>query len=89
VSSPIRKEVEWRCMYDDEKVLEEVCRADKDTLLLLSSNVQIFTCGITAVADGLKRACIRLYEEVLGSYSAAVEAFAKVQKEHYATDIFG
>ena len=41
------------------------------------------------MANGVKEACIKLYEEVLGSYDAAVEAFAKVQKERYATDIFG
>jgi hypothetical protein len=27
---PIRREVEWRCMRDEEKVLEDLYRADKD-----------------------------------------------------------
>jgi hypothetical protein len=41
------------------------------------------------VAAGIREACISLIEQSAGSRDAAIEAFKVLQKERYATDIFG
>jgi hypothetical protein len=41
------------------------------------------------VATGIREACITLLEQRVGSRDSAIEAFKLLQKERYATDIFG
>lgn len=41
------------------------------------------------MAAGIREACITLIEQDVGSREAAIEGFKLLQKERYATDIFG
>jgi hypothetical protein len=52
--------------------------------------LQFFTCGGSNVAQGIKEACIKLIQKGPDmDYERATEAFLRIQKERYATDIFG
>ncbi|KAG8832855.1 hypothetical protein FRC17_000510 [Serendipita sp. 399] len=73
------------CRYVQDRVLHD---AD-DVRALFRQKAKFFTCGGTAVAAGIREACITLLEKGLDSREDAIEAFKRLQKERYATDIFG
>jgi len=52
-------------------------------------DLQFYTCGSTAASNGIRDACITLIERHLGSHERAVAAFASIQRERFAADVFG
>ncbi|KAI5117203.1 hypothetical protein M0805_005173 [Coniferiporia weirii] len=71
--------VQDRVWYDRELMKE-----------LYRENAKFFTCGSRKVANGVKQVCIDIIKEDNPGWSAeqAEEAFGKLQKERYATDVF-
>lgn len=73
------------CRY----VQDRIVRDGDEVRKYFREKAKFFTCGGTAVAAGIREACIKLIEEDCGSRDGAVEKFKALQKERYATDIFG
>ncbi|CAG7851383.1 Bifunctional cytochrome P450/NADPH--P450 reductase 2 {ECO:0000305} AltName: Full=CYP102A3 {ECO:0000303/PubMed:15122913}; AltName: Full=Fatty acid hydroxylase CypB {ECO:0000305}; AltName: Full=Flavocytochrome P450 102A3 {ECO:0000305}; Includes: RecName: Full=Cytochrome P450 102A3 {ECO:0000305}; {ECO:0000269/PubMed:14741768, ECO:0000269/PubMed:15122913}; Includes: RecName: Full=NADPH--cytochrome P450 reductase; {ECO:0000269/PubMed:14741768, ECO:0000269/PubMed:15122913} [Serendipita indica DSM 11827] len=73
------------CRYVQDRIMKDGDEVRK----YFQEKAKFFTCGGTAVAAGVREACIKLIEEGCGSRDGAVEKFKALQKERYATDIFG
>jgi len=80
------KELSEGCKYVQERILHDA--ADIDAFF--KQGAKFFTCGGSNVAQGIKEACIKLIQKGPDmDYERATEAFLRIQKERYATDIFG
>jgi sulfite reductase alpha subunit-like flavoprotein len=56
---------------------------------LFVQGAKVYLCGSPALADGVKKACIRLYaEEKNASEEDAQEWFKDVESQRFATDVF-
>lgn len=73
------------CRYVQDRIVKD----GRDVKAMFDQKAKFFTCGGAAVASGIREACITLMAESCSSREQAMDAFARVQRERYATDIFG
>ncbi|KIM30076.1 hypothetical protein M408DRAFT_328481 [Serendipita vermifera MAFF 305830] len=74
------------CKYVQDRILHD----GDEVILLYRNGAKFFTCGSRNMAAGVREAYCKLIERSEGCDSeAAGEIFRKLQKERYATDIFG
>ncbi|CAG8747734.1 11145_t:CDS:2, partial [Acaulospora colombiana] len=73
------------CRYVQDRILKDA----EDVDAMYKQKAKFFTCGGSAVAAGIREACITLIAKSTPSREEAIEAFKRLQKERYATDIFG
>ena len=59
---------------------------------LFQNGAKFYTCGSTRAASGIKAAIIKMFEtfgtEGADGSKSAEEAWAKIQNERYAVDVF-
>ncbi|KAH7098687.1 fatty acid hydroxylase [Auriculariales sp. MPI-PUGE-AT-0066] len=72
------------CKYVQDRIWHD--RAD--VIQAFNSGARFYTCGSTKAASGIKAAIMKMLEEQ-GGKSSAEEAWAQIQNERYAVDVFG
>ena len=70
-------------------IKEQRCAISMPRLDLRNHTLQIYTCGTSNVANGIKQACIRIIEDTGHEKEEAERFWNKIQKERFATDVFG
>jgi len=73
------------CKYVQERIWKERSKV-KD---LFDNGAKVYTCGTAAVSNGVKAACVDIIKESGCGEERALAFFEKIQKERFASDVFG
>ncbi|KAH7099627.1 fatty acid hydroxylase [Auriculariales sp. MPI-PUGE-AT-0066] len=89
--------LEVRTAFSRASDKSEGCKYVQDRILhnrgevrdLYQNGARFYTCGSTKAASGIKNAILKMFEEFGGDGYTPEEAYAKIQNDRYAVDVFG